>query len=84
MTKRKMSADDRVILDRVIRQIGKQRICQIYLTWSEGAYEYHDAETVDLLHFLNEITRDYSYNAIFRAIDESISAQKRKVKRKVA
>ena len=77
MSKRKLSAADRVILDRVISKIGKRRIYEIYLTWNEGTYKYHDNETVDLLHFLNEITRDYSYRAIFAAIDESKERRRR-------
>ena len=81
------SADDRAILDQVITKIGKQRIHVIYLTWGEGQYQWKEGETVDLLHFLREITFDYTWKAIFTAIDESKARQARKpktAKRKVA
>jgi hypothetical protein len=36
MAKRNLTADERAILDRVIKQIGRRRICEIYLQWTEG------------------------------------------------
>ena len=77
MAKRSMTAADRTILDRVIRKIGKRRIYEIYLQWNEGTLRAQKGETVGLFHFLNEITRDYSYNAIFAAIDESKERRRR-------
>ena len=43
-----------------------------------------EGETVGLFHFLNEIMNDYSYNAIFAAIDESKAAKTKPARRKVA
>lgn len=79
MAKRNLTADDRRILDTVINVVGKKRIFWIYDGMANRNYKWKEGETVGLLHFLHEISEDYTYRAIFDAIDQSKATKKRKV-----